>query len=99
MGNELGPLPGGDATPDACSTHDGADASEDSTIGRITFHQIEFLLVLCAFGCAWALCEYVLRLHFKGDTMMRHEYMRNAHEHSVRGKDSVFVDEKAPCPR
>ena len=43
------------------------------------------LLAICAAAWGWALIEYWLRLWLKGETMMRHEYLKTTHEQEARG--------------
>ena len=79
--NEKNSLPGGDER-DACSMH-----TEDGSEGeraKIGFKEILPLLAICAAAWGWALIEYWLRLWLKGETMMRHEYLKTTHEQEAR---------------
>ena len=79
--NEEGSTPGGDV-PDACSmyTEDGSEGQR----AKIGFKEILPLLAICAAAWGWALIEYWLRLRLKGETMMRHEYLKTTHEQEAR---------------
>ena len=63
--------------------------------------------MLCGIGIAWAFVEYGIRLYGSGETMMRHEYLRDTYEVDTQGlhipRSNRRIDEaeprdEAPCP-